>query len=191
MREPEVHGLRWVYDWLGENIEPGRMVRDDKNIRGGGEVRRAPVNLNCIVLRDELDTAITNWITLACETLNRVGPKKPASLSEQLRWLNAQLAIIEDSDIAAPMWAGFSDLMSRSHAAAPWRANPRPLVGVPCPGCHRRTLVIYGGEVDAQCRLCRTVIPQQHYGLWVKIVAGDASEVQRQKLSELRGMVAA
>jgi ribosomal protein S27E len=173
-REPEVHGLRWVVDWLSENLEPGRAGRrqDNRKATLRSNQQRAPLDMAVFVARQEIHDSVTGFLRVAMEDLDRAGPAQ-YTISGMLRWLDAQLAEVEQHDFIAAMWQEWSDLMSRSHAVAPWRADPRRLVGVPCPGCHRRTLVIFGGEIDARCTTCRTVILHQHYGLWVQIVAAQ------------------
>jgi ribosomal protein S27E len=171
-REPQVHGLAWVDEWLHRNLEPGKMKRETEGKVGKRPEAPAPINLAVIVLREELRELVEAWVECACDVLKLAGPREP-SLGYRLNWLSANLRRLEDSDGIADMWQEFADWMSHAHAVVPWRASPRLLVGVPCPGCHRRTMVIFGGEIDAQCRVCRTVIPHHTYGLWVKIVTRE------------------
>ena len=172
-REPDVHGMAWVLGWLSRNVAPGASTRESDGSRSLKHPEApAPVNLNAIVVRDELLSSLAGWVECACDQLGMAGPRQ-RTLVSAIEWLAAQLERIEGTDFVGPMWDELSELMSRAHAAAPWRASPRLLVGVPCPGCHRRTMVIYGGEIDAQCRVCRTVIPSHTYGIWIKIVTRE------------------
>lgn len=63
------------------------------------------------------------------------------------------------------------EVMSQAHALAPWREQVARLKGIPCPECHRCTLVRYGGDEDVTCLRCRATMTPARYSIWTRMLA--------------------
>lgn len=93
-----------------------------------------------------------------------------------LAWLDR----FEAMDLVGDELETLGQIMSRSHALAPWREDATRLPGIPCPGCQRLSLMRFGGDEDVQCTTpyCREVIPPERYGIWVRMLADEHREVR-------------
>lgn len=98
------------------------------------------------------------------------------------RWLREQMLRVELTDGMGDTLETLRDVMSRAHSLAPWREPGRSLHGVPCPRCHRCSLVLYNsppgkaGTPDAlpqarcEAYMCRVVWPWDKIALWARVL---------------------
>lgn len=88
-------------------------------------------------------------------------------------WLLAWLDRFEEMESVGDDIEVFNDLMSQAHSIAPWREQVARLRGIPCPECHRKALVRFGGDEDVTCLHCRTMIPPARYLIWTRMLVAE------------------
>ena len=160
--------------WLGGNKAGGSSsaARQDWQRPGGEDGAPVPVDLDVLDVSEEIRASLAGWVETLVEKTSLVGPEG-SSVPVDAAYLRTHLTAVECSDFVAVMWSELAWLTSRAHALAPWRPEVRRLTGVPCPECLAAALVIFGGDVDVTCQACRAMIPEDRYGLWVKIGADE------------------
>lgn len=113
-----------------------------------------------------LTDILNAWVDMLCEDYCMAGPADH-DVASVAAWLTAQHRRLEACDGIADLWEELSEVMSQAHALAPWREEMTRVKGVPCPCCHRCSLVIFGGDEDVTCLRCHEVIPPGRYARWV------------------------
>lgn len=167
-----------VVGWLHAHLPRGtaRPAQNDAEIRRASGEQPVPLDLGIFDLVDTWEQVLTGWVDSLCEatTPNLVGPDghDPHTCA---RFLLTWVGTCEDQDWTEDFWVELADLTRDSHAAAPWRPTMRRVDGVPCPRCNATSLVVFGGESDVTCLECRETVPEQRYGIWVRIAAEEAS----------------
>lgn len=166
-----------VYAWLTARLggsTGAARVRQDYE-RGTAEGSPAPISVGIFDARQHLADVLTEHVDELCERHGLHGPDRhtPAADADYLRqWLDR----IEAFDWVGDWWDDLAEASSRAHALAPWRPEARRCRGIPCPECEETNLVIFGGEADVTCLSCRTMIPPERYGIWVRVLADEARE---------------
>ena len=91
-------------------------------------------------------------------------------------WLMANLTRLENQLGIGDELEEMSAAMGQAHALAPWRETATPLKGVPCPRCHRMSLVLFGGMSDVLCTTdkCPARFGWDRYSIWCRMYSqGD------------------
>jgi hypothetical protein len=160
-----------VYRWLTGNMASGQGAAPDGDHVTGSREQPLPIKADLYDLRqllaDRLALYVDDWV----EHKGLQGPGRHSVEGDAkylLTWLPGlcKLEWIDD------WWEELAETMSNAHALAPWRPTMQRCKGVPCPNpdCGETNLAIFGGESDATCLSCRTMITEQSYGLWVQII---------------------
>jgi hypothetical protein len=165
-----------VTRWLTGNIGAGQgQALDDigqgkvKQHRKGGDGSPAPLSVAIFDVRQLLTDRLAIWVDHHCEDTGVSGPDAhtaDADSAHLLRWLPS----ISFWDIVGDWFEELAEVYIDAHALVPWRPPVRRVPGVPCPECAETNLVIFGGESDVTCRSCRTLIREEHFQLWERIV---------------------
>ena len=169
-----------VWRWLTGNMTAGegaaRAKEDHERRPGGEEGSPTPVKLDVLDLRDLLADRLALWAGEWAEVHNVTAPvvllgrHDIAADSEfLLRWLPG----LERQDWIGDWWEELAETMRDAHALAPWRPTMTRCHGIPCPDCEQETLVIQGGSSDVFCLTCKTLIPENRYGIWVQILEDE------------------
>ena len=158
-----------VYAWLEVNIAGGQArIRQDWERRAGDTSVRAEALMD---QRYELSDRIAAMVEWTCETFDLTGPGQ-MTMKPMCDFLLAWLTKIETVDRwITHWWNELAEITSDCHALAPWRPEMRRCTGIDCPECHTQNLVIFGGESDVSCLVCRIIIPPERYGIWVRMLA--------------------
>jgi hypothetical protein len=169
-------------DWLSEIVE---HVVDVHQLRGPRQVRTG-----------EADTRRKSWHSVHADG-NRasrydplvtrhdghggleqgqyiwIDPPKQFAVDTAADFLLAWLDRVEALETVADDLDVLAEVMSRAHALAPWREQVARLRGIPCPECHRPTLVRFGGDEDVTCLRgdCRATIGPARYAIWTRMLA--------------------
>lgn len=160
-----------VHDWLGANMPNGVSAarpHQDWERKGGEEGSPAPLKVAVLDHRWLLSDRLSTWTETVCENLHLSGPDT-AVIDRTAEFLLQMLPRIEDHWWVLEMFDELAETTSDAHALAPWRPELRRLDGIPCPECHWCALVIYGGDVDATCQECGTMVPEKWYPIWTQI----------------------
>jgi hypothetical protein len=168
-----------VADWLRVHLPKGSSRRPKQDYRKPrkSDAPPAPIDLDVLDIGDTIAASLLGWVDALVERTSLVGPAE-RTVTAAAEYLLTHLTAVEVADFIEAMWDELAWITTDAHALAPWRPEVRRLVGVPCPECHVRALVIYGGDVDATCQSCHTMIPEKWYPFWTKIAA-QASEGRR------------
>jgi hypothetical protein len=163
-----------VHRWLTGNMSTGEGAarpHEDFERAGSADGSPTPVKLAVLDARDLLADRLTLWADEWAEHHKVTAPKHTveADVEFLLRWLPG----IEALDWIGDWWEELAETMRDAHALAPWRPVMRRVPGVPCPECSEVNLGIFGGESDVTCLSCRTLIREEHFGLWEQIVKGE------------------
>lgn len=164
-----------VVRWLTGNIGAGQGQAMDEIGQGKvkqhrkGEGSPAPLKVAIFDVRQLLLDRLTIWVDHHCEDAGVAGPAEhtvEADSEHLLRWLPS----IAFWDIVGDWWEELAEVYIDAHALAPWRPTARRVPGIPCPECAETNLMIFGGESDVTCASCRTLIREEHFALWERIV---------------------
>lgn len=101
-------------------------------------------------------------------------PPDTFAVDTAANWLLAWLDRFEEMPTIGDDLETLNDLMAQAHALAPWREQVARLRGIPCPYCHHKALVRFGGDEDVTCLHCRTMIPPGRYLIWVRQLVADS-----------------
>ena len=112
---------------------------------------------------DGRETMVGQWVL--------TDPDSTFAVDVAADFLLAWLDRFEAMDLIGDELEAFSEVMSQGHALAPWRVQVARLTGIPCPECHRPTLVRYGGDEDVTCLKCRATIGPGRYAIWTRMLA--------------------
>lgn len=166
-----------VVDWLDANKagSSSSSARQDWQRPGGDDGAPVPVDLAILDVSEQIRASLTGWVECLVDSTSLSGPLGTGRVRVDAGYLRTHLTALENQPYIVDLWDELAWLSSQAHALAPWRPEVRRLSGVPCPECHQARLVIYGGDVDVTCGACRAMIPEARYGLWVKIVAREAT----------------
>ena len=167
--------LPTVVDWLAVNKAGGSSTaaKQDWQRPGGDDGAPVPVDLAILDVSEQIAASLAGWVECLVDSTSLTGPPDTGRVSVDAAYLSTHLTAVECAAFVADLWDELSWLTSQAHALAPWRPEVRRLTGVPCPECHEAKLVIYGGDVDVTCQGCRAMIPEDRYGLWVRIVSDE------------------
>lgn len=104
-----------------------------------------------------------------------IDPPASFTVPSACRWLTGHLARLTAQEGIGDDLDAIGQVMGRAHALAPWREVSKPLPGVPCPECHRRSLRQYGGSEDVTCTNvgCKVQIPAARYTIWARMYEED------------------
>lgn len=165
-----------VWRWLTGNMTAGegaaRAKEDFDRRGGGGDGSPTPVKLDVLDLRDLLADRLACWADDWAEQHNVTAPRHSIDADAEflLRWLPG----LERLDWVGDWWDELAETMTLAHALAPWREEVKRIFGVPCPECEESRLVIFGGDRNnVTCMSCKLIIPESHFDLWARIIAGD------------------
>lgn len=118
-------------------------------------------------------------------------PPRRFAIDTACRWLREQVRLVESSEGIGGTLDVLRDLMSQAHALAPWREPGTPMRGVPCPQCHRCSLVLYNSplgkegtsaampEARCQATMCGKVWPWPKIAHWTLVLEDDRRRGER------------
>lgn len=163
------HGFAWIYEHLGDHLDP--IVRGfSGSNRGGGDQAPVPIRLEILDLQFTISELLKLWMDAVIESVPHARLTGPKILTAGAiaRWLLAHVTTLEASDFIADMVSELDELAGEAHRCAPWRAGAKVLSGVPCPWCHVTALRIPGGEIDVRCGHCGAWIDHKRYTMWAQ-----------------------
>lgn len=161
--------------WLTGNIGAGEGQAMDEigqgkvKQHGKGDGSPAPLKVDILDTQQLLRDRLSIWVDHHVEDSRVTGPAEhsvDADSKHLLRWLPS----ITWWDIVGDWWEELAEVFINAHALAPWRPVMRRVPGIPCPECAETNLAIFGGESDITCLSCRTLIREEHFQLWERIV---------------------
>ena len=167
-----------VFRWLTGNLTSGEGQAPAKTgwITGSkGDGPPLPIKAHIFDVRQLLADRLAAWVDDMCEDRGLTGPKTH-DVAADAKFLRTWLSTVESFDWIGDWFEELAETMSDAHALAPWRPEVKRCKGVPCPECEEVNLVIFGGESDVTCMSCRTMIPEDRFGLWEQIVAEEKRE---------------
>lgn len=167
-----LHDAATVHRWLTGNLPAGEGQAPDKAgwITGSrGDGPPTPLKTHIYDIRQLLADRLACWADDLTENRGLVGPGKH-TVETDARFLLTWLTTVETLDWIGDWWEELGETMSDAHALAPWRPEVKRCSGIPCPECEEVNLVIFGGESDVTCMSCKTMIPEDRFGLWEQIV---------------------
>lgn len=165
-----------VYRWLTGNLRAGEGTarpKQDHEQRGGSRDVPAPIKLDVLDLRDLLRDQLAAWVDDFASGQDLKAPRVGIDGDAEflLKWLQS----IEFCDWVGDWWEELAETMTQAHALAPWRPEMKRIHAVPCPECAETNLAIFGGETDVTCLSCSTLIPEQRYGIWERMLVDERS----------------
>lgn len=161
--------------WLTGNMPSGMgAAPEDVKIQTSADYA-AVLKVAIYDKRQELQDHWATWVDWLCEREKLDGPGRH-SVKTDTAFLLAWLGRVEWWTEIDDLWEHTANLLSEAHAMAPWRPALRRMGTIPCPECGEVNLVIYGGETDVTCLTCHTMIREEHFGLWERIVLDQAKE---------------
>ena len=159
---------------------------------GGAAQESEPIRIACLDVAQALADWLSQLVERLCDDYAMTGPARmlngPESdptrcghppwrfeVTTAAPWLVDQLIRIESYPSVGDDFEALRTLMAQAHALRPWRDQVSRIPGIPCPHCHRPTLVRYGGEEDVECQTswCQSVFTPARYGLWVRMLAQE------------------
>jgi hypothetical protein len=157
--------------------------------QGASGQESEPIRLACLDVAQELSDWLSQLVERLCDDYAMTGPPRSLNGPESdpqrcghppfrfevvtaSEWLVEQIGRVEYYPGIADDFEDLRMLMAQAHALRPWREQVARIPGVPCPNCHRTTLVRYGGEVDVECQTkwCGSVFEPERYGVWVRML---------------------
>lgn len=161
--------------WLTGNLASGQgAAPEDVKVKTSSD-DPAPIKVHVFDKRQDLRDHWATWVDWLCERESLDGPGRH-TVKADARFLLAWLGRVEYWAEIDDLWEQTAMLCSEAHALAPWRPAVRRVGSIPCPECGEVNLVIYGGETDVTCQSCHTLIREEHFGLWERIVTDEARE---------------
>lgn len=165
------------------------------NPQGGSPQESEPLRVACLDHAQQLSDWLSSYVERVCDDYAMVGPTKALNGPESdptrcahptwrfkvttaCAWLLEQIERLEWYDAVGDDFEELNSIMGQAHALRPWRDQVARIPGVPCPNCHRTTLVRYGGEEDVECQTkwCESVFTPARYGVWVRMLAQDRGD---------------
>jgi hypothetical protein len=168
-----------VASWLAVHLPRGSTHRPKQDYQKPkkADAPPIPIDLDVLDVGETIYASISGWVGALVDRTSLVGPDDD-TLDALCRYLLTHLQAVENQPFLPAMWEELAWITSDAHALAPWRPEVRRLFGIPCPECHVAALVIYGGDVDATCQDCRTMVPESIYPLWAKVAAEETGKVE-------------
>jgi len=105
-----------------------------------------------------------------------VDPPARFDVDSAAPWLRSHLLRLESQEGIGDEMEALSAVMAQAHSVAPWRQQSTPLRGIPCPGCHRMSLTLYGGMTDVTCTSCNKRYAWARYAVWVRMYLEESRE---------------
>lgn len=174
--EPHAESVATVALWLADNL--GHHLRAPG---GDGRSRSESMDRTVTVAATmgDLQIRFTGWAENLREDLGlRHGPRShdPRDVAY---WFRQRLE-------QAASWAPVTDMITElretideGHAIAPWRPRDRRCVGVACPTCKAKTLLIPAGWVDVWCETCDSTHGRAVYDRITALLAWEAKVEER------------
>lgn len=168
--------LPTVVDWLHAHLARGaaQRIRDELElIRAKNAELPTPLDLDVLDHIDVMFACVLGWTDNLLVDIRRNGSMLAGPVVLDVKhaapWLLRHIRSLELQPWIGEAWTELAESLSIAHGLAPWRPEVRKVPGVPCPECSAVALVIYGGESDVTCQRCRTMIPEERYGIWARM----------------------
>jgi hypothetical protein len=158
--------------WMSSNLATGEGAAPEDLVTGTRDPL-APIKVNVLDARDLLAAQLAELVGEMREVHNLTGPTE-RGIEHDVKFLLTWIGTLEKHEWVKDWWTTLAETMSACHALAPWRASMQRCHGIPCPECEETNLVIYGGDEDVTCQSCRTMIPPDRYGIWIRIIKDEA-----------------
>ena len=165
-----------LHSWVSVHLPAGSKPRP----RSAGRIRHTkgdpplPIDLDIFEMSETIIASLNGWVTLLVEDTSLTGPEH-RDIDHLAGYLLTHLTAVENQPWVEAAWEEFAYVTSQAHALAPWRPEMRRCTGIPCPECQASALAVFGGQDDVQCLECRTLIPQDRYNLWTRMLTDEAS----------------
>lgn len=165
-----------LHAWVSVHLPAGSRPKP----REAARIRRTkgepplPIDLDVLDMSEQIVASLVGWTDLLVEDTDLTGPED-RDVKALAGYLVTHQATVETMPWLEACWEEFVYVTSQAHALAPWRPEMRRCKGIPCPECQATALAFFGGQEDVQCLECRTLIPQQRYNLWTRMLADEAS----------------
>lgn len=183
--------LRWAYDWVAPDLEPGQNAAPTGKIRSGKRVPPAALALHVHVLRQDIAAYLGGWLGALCDRFSLHGPdwwswrneehqipKKQREINEAAQYLVTWLDRIEQvPELVTDMYDEAQALLRRVIAQAPWEPKRTRLPKLSCPECERESVTIATGDEHLTCRRCGVLIPRAKYDRWSYLIASEKEMV--------------
>lgn len=183
--------LRWAYDWIAPDLEPGQNAAPTGKIRSGKRVPPAAMALHVHVLRQDIAAYLGGWLGALCDRFTLHGPdwwswrneehqipKKQREINEAAQYLVTWLDRIEQvPELVTDMYDEAQQLLRRVIAQAPWEPKRTRLPKLSCPECERESVTIATGDEHLTCRRCGVLIPRAKYDRWSYLIASEKEMV--------------
>lgn len=176
------HGFPWIYDWLGENLDPSTRPKGSDG-RGGRHGPPDPIRIEVLDVQALIGESLRGWMEAVIRSVPHArltGPKQ-LSVASISSWLLAQIAVVEAAPFVDDVVTTLDEIGGEAHRCAPWRPANHILHGVPCPWCLTHALRIRGGEIDVTCGHCGAWIPHARYRMWETYLADSVSQDARKR----------
>lgn len=185
------HGIAWAWSALtsAHPIVASSAAGDGRSARTVGDPEAERLSA-VLALRTEIRDTLGSWCADVADRTGLVGPAgvtvstsaPPAATGDHglggsadrrivnrcEDWLLRQIAAVEGHESVADLYAELADLMSRSHALAPWRPAPTRVSGIPC-RCMATALYDHGDEI--KCWACGSSYTHEEYERLCKVLA--------------------
>lgn len=96
-----------------------------------------------------------------------------SDVDQTAAYLLTHITAVEVADWTEAAFDEFALLTSKAHRLAPWAPEVRHVSGIPCPECFCCALVIKGGSQDVECLECRVIVPEERYGIWIRMLVSE------------------
>lgn len=164
-----------VAEWLHVHLPRGSSGRMKANYQKPKKAEAAPIpiDLDVLDMGETIYASLAGWTAALVDSTSLTGPGPQATTRDLSTYLLTHLRAVENAPFIDDMWSELAWLTRDAHTLAPWRPEVRRLDGIPCPDCHIAALVIFGGDTDATCTECRSIIPEHWYPIWTQVAAEE------------------
>ena len=172
------NSLLWVHGWLGlaQSVRRKAAPQFDHIVTCRDDLP-SPVSEAIMDCRRRIEAIVAAAEEWAREKLDGVSAADlgRVDLVESVAYLARRVVSIEDSrSLVGALYDDTQDVMIEAHSLAPWRAERKRIAGIPCPGCERVTMTLFGGDDFVTCTTCQTVVASRRFDIWTEMLRESA-----------------
>lgn len=165
----------WVWDWLTSNLTHyGTQAPHGDLVHGGQSGPSTPMALPVYAARQAIGDALEGFYEVARVKLNDEQPADiplVGDIGRLVQWVAGMLWVIESNpDLVRHLWDELDRVLSDAHLVRPWRRTVSRCIGVACPDCDHKNLIILGGEDLVRCQSCRSAFTREAYDRWTAVL---------------------
>jgi hypothetical protein len=171
-----LHDFPALYAWVSVHLPRGsrpRQVSTDRIRRTKGEPP-LPIDLDIFDMGETIYASLSGWVGLLVADTSLTGPTRHA-VEDLAGFLATHITAVECQPWVVDAWEELAYVTHQSHSLAPWRPELKRCKGIPCPDCEAMALAIFGGQDDVQCLECGTLIPQERYDIWTRMLSDEVT----------------